>query len=125
MMTQMSTEQPNADPILHTAEIIPFPTRQVAPLVETPVAPPVETPHERLARALAKLNAALAEQRVAVAAWRGALGELKTTAAGLGESVQRYQRSLGALGDGVAALNTRATALRDWAENAASTRERE
>jgi hypothetical protein len=116
-MTQISTEQPKADPVLHTAEIIPFPTRQVAP--------PVESPHERLTRALAKLNAALTEQRHAVAAWRGALGELKTTAAGLGESLQRYQHSLGALGDGVAALNTRATALRDWAEDTVPTQQQD
>jgi hypothetical protein len=114
-MTQISTEQPEADPVLPTAQIIPFPTRQVTP--------PVEAPHERLARALATLNAALAEQREAVAAWRGVLGELKTTAVGLGESVQRYQRSLGALGDGVAALHTRATALRDWADNAVPTQQ--
>ena len=74
-MTPTSTEQPNADPVVQTAEIIPFPTRQVAQ--------PVELPHERLGRALTTLNAALAEQRLAIAAWRGALAELKTTRPGL------------------------------------------
>ncbi len=100
-MTPTSTEQPNADPVVQTAEIIPFPTRQVAQ--------PVELPHERLGRALTTLNAALAEQRLAIAAWRGALAELKTTATGLGESLQRYRDSLGTLGEGVAALHTQAT----------------
>jgi hypothetical protein len=109
-MTPTSTEQPNANPVMQTAEIIPFPTRQVTQ--------PVELPHERLARALATLNAALAEQRLAIAAWRGALAELKTTATGLGESLQQYRNSLGTLGDGVAALHTQATVLRDWAEQA-------
>ena len=100
-MTPTSTEQPNADPVVQTAEIIPFPTRQVAQ--------PVELPHERLGRALTTLNAALAEQRLAIAAWRGALAELKSTATGLGESLQRYRDSLGTLGEGVAALHTQAT----------------
>jgi hypothetical protein len=80
-------------------------------------------PHERLARALATLNAALAEQRLAIAAWRGALAELKATATGLGESLQQYRSSLGSLGDGVAALHTQATVLRDWAEQTVPPRE--
>jgi hypothetical protein len=109
-MTPTSTEQPNTDPVIHTAKIIPFPTR--------PVAPPVETPHERLTRALATLNAALAEQRVAITAWRGALSELKTTATGLGESLQHYRGSLDVLEGGVAKLHSKATGLRDWAEQA-------
>jgi hypothetical protein len=114
-MTPTSTEQPNADPVVQTAEIIPFPTRQVVQ--------PAELPHERLGRALTTLNAALAEQRLAIAAWRGALAELKTTATGLGESLQRYRDSLGTLGEGVAALHTQATVLRDWAEQTAPSRE--
>jgi hypothetical protein len=125
-MTPTSTEQTAADPVMQTAEVIPFPMRptvQALP-VQTPVVQAIELlPHERLARALETLNAALAEQRAAIAAWRGALEELKTSAAGLGESLQRYRTSLGTLGDGVSALHTQTAVLRDWADQVASTQE--
>ncbi len=114
-MTPTSTELPNADLVVHSAKIIPFPARVVAA--------PVETPHERLVRALATLNAALAEQRVAIAAWRGALADLRTTATGLGESLQHYRGSLDVLEHGVGTLHTKATALRDWADQTAPTPE--
>ena len=53
-----------------TADIIRFPVR------DKPADP---GPEERLARALDSLNAAMADQRAAVAAWRSVLGELKAT----------------------------------------------
>jgi hypothetical protein len=62
------------------------------------------------------LNAALAEQRVAMAGWRIALGELKTTTSGLGDSLQRYRANLGILGDRVSALQTQARCLERWAD---------
>jgi hypothetical protein len=105
-----------ADPARRTADILPFPVRPVTPIVEP-------SPHERLSQALATLNAALTEQRAAIAAWRGALGELKTTATGLGESLQKYRASLGTLGDGVSALHTQAKTLHDWADKVSSTQE--
>jgi hypothetical protein len=90
-----------------TALIIPFPVRP------KPASP---DPNVRLAVALASLNAALAEQRVAVAAWRQALGELKTTTAGLHEGLQRYKGNLQALGNSVSALAAKARSLEEWAD---------
>ena len=69
-----------------------------------------------MSRALKSLNAALAEQRVAVAAWREALGELKETTAGLGESLQRYRTNLGSLSGSVSELQLKAQSLEQWAD---------
>ena len=90
-----------------SAHIIPFPTR---------IQPAKPRPEERLARALADLNAAMEEQKAAVAAWRGALGELQTTTDGLGESLRRYQISLGALSGSVSALEGKAQLMEQWAD---------
>jgi cytochrome c-type biogenesis protein CcmH/NrfG len=92
-----------------TATIIPFPVR---PKPEAPAA------QERLARALESLNAALADQKVAVAAWRDVLGELKATTAGLDDSLQTYRASLRTLGTSVSALRSKARALEQWADDA-------
>jgi hypothetical protein len=92
-----------------TAEIIPYPTR---------VRPPAPRPEDRLARALEGLNAAMEEQKAAVATWRGALGDLRTTTAGLGESLRRYSGGLASLGDDMAALQAKARALETWAVQA-------
>ena len=90
-----------------TADIIPFPVR----------AQPVETPPaDRLARALASLNTAMAEQKVALAAWRESLAALQTTTSGLGESLQRYQTNLGTLSGNVNALRDKAVSLEQWAD---------
>ncbi|WP_158930355.1 hypothetical protein [Acidisphaera sp. S103] len=90
-----------------TATIIPFPAR---PKPEAPA------PQERLARALESLNAALADQKVAVAAWRDVLGELKATTAGLDDSLQHYRATLRTLGTSVSALRSRARSLEQWAD---------
>jgi hypothetical protein len=90
-----------------TAEIIPFPFRP---------RPEESRTDDRLARALASLTAAMMEQQAAIAAWRGALGELKETASGLGESLQRYQVSLGSLSGSVSALEGRAQLMEQWAD---------
>ena len=100
---------PESEPVeaeLPTAEIIPFPSRPK----------PEPQPDERLSRALESLNAALAEQRVAVAAWRGALEELRASTTGLGESLQKYRTNLGALSGSVAALQANAQSLEQWAD---------
>ncbi len=102
---------PDSEPIkavLPTAEIIPFPFR-----------PKPEEPRQddRLARALASLTTAMMEQQAAIAAWRGALGELKETTSGLGESLQRYQISLGSLSGSVSALEGKAQLMEQWADS--------
>jgi hypothetical protein len=89
-----------------TAEIIPFPSRLK----------PEDGPDDRLARALASLTTAMMEQQAAIAAWRGALGELKETTSGLGESLQRYQISLGSLSGSVSALEGKAQLMEQWAD---------
>lgn len=97
---------------VQTAEIIPFPVRQPAP----------DDGQERLRRALAGLDSALAGQRTAVAAWRKALAELGTVVSGLGESLQRYRGNLDTLGDRVAGLHTQAVKLEQIADAALAAR---
>ena len=93
-----------------TAEIIPFPSRRPAPTADDG--------QERLRRALAGLDEALAGQRAAFAAWRGALGELGTVVSGLGDSMQRYCGSLDTLGTRVAGLHAQAVQLEHTADAA-------
>ncbi len=93
-----------------TAQIIVFPSRQSAPTDDEG--------QERLRRALAGLDSALAGQRLAVAAWRKALGELGTVVSGLGESLQRYRGNLDSLGDRVAGLHTQSVMLERIADTA-------
>lgn len=93
-----------------SATIIPFP----AP----PRVPDCQDGQERLRRALAGLDDAVAGQRAAVAAWRKALTELGSTMAGLGESLQRYRGSLDSLGDRVAGLHNQAVQLERTADTA-------
>jgi hypothetical protein len=73
---------------------------------------------ERLARALLALDAAMTEQRTAVAAWRHALSDLSTTMRGLSSSVQRYRGSLASLDAKVAGLRHEADRLERWADDA-------
>jgi septal ring factor EnvC (AmiA/AmiB activator) len=91
-----------------TATIIPFPAR---PKPEAPA------PQERLARALESLNAALADQKVAIAAWRDVLGELKSTTTGLDQSLQQYRATLRTLGNSVSTLRNKARSLEQWADS--------
>ena len=73
---------------------------------------------ERLRRALATLDEAVAGQRAAVANWRAALAELGTTMAGLGDSLNRYRGSLDSLGDRVDGLHAQAVRLERTADTA-------
>ncbi|HEY4174832.1 MAG TPA: hypothetical protein VGM42_17525 [Rhodopila sp.] len=107
MTTSTVSNTSTVEAVPQTATIIPFPAR---PKPEAPA------PQERLARALESLNAALADQKGAVAAWRDVLGELKTTTAGLDESLQHYRASLRTLGTSVSSLRSKARALEQWAD---------
>jgi hypothetical protein len=78
----------------------------------------LRAPEERLAKALALLNSALADQRIAVASWREVLGELKVTTAGLHDSLQRYRTNLRTLGTSVSGLQAKARSLEAWADSA-------
>ncbi len=92
-----------------TAQIIPFPLRR----------PPVQRDGtERLQRALAALDVAIANQRVAVAAWRSALADLSRVVSGLGDGLQRYRGSLDGLAVRVDSLRAQAVKLERTADSA-------
>jgi hypothetical protein len=116
-MSGSRVSDPEADEVLlPMAEIIPFPVRpQPGELAPEGVAPEV-----RMARALESLNAAMAEQKAALAAWRGALGALQASTSGLGQSLQRYQTSLGTLGGQVRTLHDQAVTMEQWADGVLS-----
>jgi hypothetical protein len=100
-----------------SATIIAFPrVKAAAP------APAAADPQARLQRALASLEQALEEQRIAVAAWRDSLGQLRGSVQGLGASLGTYQTRLGSLADDIDGLNREARRLDAWAD-AAITRE--
>ncbi len=105
-----------------TAQIIPFPARP-GPLVAaaaTPPAPAVEqsAAEARLSRALAGLNNAVTTQRAAMAAWKAALGDLRTVTGRLGASLRTYNESLGHLDARVSTLRSEALKLEAWADDA-------
>ncbi len=104
-----------------TAQVIPFPSR--APVAPAAVQPATTTndPADRLARALASLDAALTEQRAAMAGWRESLDQLRKTTNGLGLNMQRYHRTLGKLGEDVAGLHSQAVRLERWADETLAT----
>jgi hypothetical protein len=112
MSSSILPDSEPAEVTLPMADIILFPVR-----VRPAETQPEETqPADRLARALESLNAAMAEQKVALAAWRAALGALQTSTSGLGESLQRYQISLGTLSGNVNAVRDKAVSLEQWAD---------
>jgi ABC-type transporter Mla subunit MlaD len=94
------------------AQIIPFPGRSPAPVP----AQPDGDAQVRLVRALASLNAALAEQRTAIGAWRDSLATLKATTEALHTGLHQYRSSLDDLGTRVSALGHEANALEAWAD---------
>ncbi len=83
-----------------SAKIIPFP--RVAP--------------DRLTRALATLDAALAQQRSATAAWRETVAELQGAMHGLRASLRDYDTALSTLSHKVGALNAESRRLEAWAD---------
>ena len=90
------------------AEIIPFPL-QTRP-----------RPADHLERALARLKAALAEQSVAVAAWRAQLEGLRLGLGALRRSLEDQNARLGVTKQGVADLHAQACRLQVWAEGVLS-----
>jgi chromosome segregation ATPase len=112
-----------------SATVIPFPqgpfperplrpaaapaTRQIPLLAASP-----RSEQERLTRALESLNAALAEQRNALKAWRGAMAELKASTTALEEGLQRYRGNLRSLSNSVTSLHQKARSLESWADSA-------
>jgi hypothetical protein len=66
-----------------SADILLFPQR-------APAAAPTPSPEERLRLALAQLDAALDDQRAAIAEFRGHLGELGGAVSGLEDSMRKY-----------------------------------
>jgi hypothetical protein len=101
-----------------TARIIRFPLRPEA-------AARLDEGQERLRRALATLDHAIADQRTAVAAWRKALGELGSVVSGLGDSLHRYRGNLDTLGARVAGLHAQAVRLEKLADAAAQSAPRD
>jgi hypothetical protein len=100
-----------------TAEIIPFPTR-TAKTVQRAQPPAEPTAAEaRLSRALTNLNSAVMAQREAIAAWKFALGDLRTVTKRLGGSLRTYSDSLGRLDSRVTSLRTEAMKLEAWADD--------
>ena len=96
------------------AVVIRFPARAPAP-------PAIDRDAEaeaqaRLRRALAALDAALAEQREAVASWRNAIGGLQASMTNLGSSVQTYRARLDSLAVQVAGVHHQAAWLEEWAD---------
>ncbi|MBN8899157.1 MAG: hypothetical protein J0H35_13385, partial [Rhodospirillales bacterium] len=73
---------------------------------------------ERLARALARLNEALADQSAAIAGWRGAMFNLSNSMHALRRSAQDYQSNLSTLDRKVAGLRAEAERLGRWADAA-------
>ena len=98
----MSTAEASLTPV---AEVIRFPERP-------------EAADRRLSNALAQLDAALEAQREAVADWRRALAELRTTVGTIGDGLRRYDQTLTGLGHQVGALGDQARTLERWAEAA-------
>ncbi len=78
---------------------------------------------DRLVRALHSLNAAMADQRKAVAAWRDVLGELKASTSKLDESLQTYKSSIRSLGTTVSSLRAKALSLEEWADSVTVTKD--
>jgi ABC-type transporter Mla subunit MlaD len=106
--------------------VIPFPRRRAAVQADaaasgnsrgTSRGQENPTGQENLTRALEALNAALAAQQIAIAAWRASLSELKHTTETLSGGLRRYHSNLGSLGTRVASLRREATQLEAWADN--------
>ncbi|HET6184944.1 MAG TPA: hypothetical protein VFA03_15305 [Acetobacteraceae bacterium] len=81
--------------------VVPFPL---------PAARRREEP-DRLARALERMDAAVAAERAAVAEWRGALGRLQASTGRLSRSFTDYSSALTGLAGHVERLNRQSRAL--------------
>jgi phage shock protein A len=113
LLTNSEGRHTTMSDMAQSAQIIPFPNRQRTSTDSDG--------QERLRRALAGLDSALADQRLAIASWRKALGELGTVVSGLGQSLQQYRGSLDTLGDRIAGLHTQSVMLERIADTALAT----
>jgi chromosome segregation ATPase len=90
-----------------TAAILAFPVR---------AKPDPAAAQARLGRAMRSLNAALSDQKVAIATWRLALNDLKSSSNGLQDSLHRYRQTLNSLDGRLATLRAEAGKLERWAD---------
>lgn len=74
-----------------SAEIIAFPRAQTDPALRDAM---LEEPAARLHRALQMLEAAQADQRLAIARWREAMRDLSGSVQSLGTTLSRYHNRL-------------------------------
>jgi uncharacterized coiled-coil protein SlyX len=100
---------------------LPSRDRPNHPVSLAPAAETHEQGSERLERALAGLNAAIDNQRLAVASWRAALTDLSKVVSGLSGSLQRYRNNLDELAGRVGALHAQAVQLERTADAAMGT----
>ena len=107
------SERPSATILTFRRPAPPMPA--TAPAAAAPIEL-AEDSQVRLARALAALDKALAEQRAAVGDWRDSLGTLRGSVGGLAESLGGYQARLGELAEQVDGVNRQARALETWAD---------
>lgn len=96
-----------------TATIIPF-----RPRTQPLLAKPSAEGQERLTNALAMLDAALAEQRMAMDQFRLALGDLDRAVSGIESGLVGYSDELACLTHDLDRLGTEARALEAWADGA-------
>jgi len=92
---------------------------QTAQIIRFPVGAPRGRKPDQLDVALDTLSGALIAQQAAIKAWRGVLGELQSSMAGLGGSVSSYRARLVVLNQRVSELRAEAAKLGRWANSAA------
>lgn len=97
-----------------SAQVIPFRPRQALQAKVTSTA----DGQARLARALASLDTALAEQQAAMDSFRLALGDLDRAVSGLEAGLVRYGDELACLNHDIDRLGIEARALESWADEA-------
>ena len=93
---------------------------QTAQIIRFPMSAPVGRQSDQLDAALDTLSGALIAQRAAIRTWRGVLGELHSSIAGLDGSVSGYRVRMAILNQRVSELRAEAAKLGRWAESAAS-----
>jgi hypothetical protein len=111
-------------PSAASATVIPFPRRPGLTAAAND-----ENGRERLARALASLDAALGEQKATVAQWRRSLAELQQSVHGLADGFTAYRENVDRASTGVSRLReqalllaARADAMQDMASQDTATR---
>jgi len=101
-----------------SAQVIPFRPRRARDIQDGDAA----EGQQRLARALAALDAALAEQQRAMDRFRLAIGDLGRSVGSLEAGLVAYGDELGCVGHDLDRLAIEARALEAWADHALSQR---